>query len=100
MHPAKIIGHVVSTFKYPVMTGIKLLILQPTDWEGNPSEGDYLVAADAVGAGDGEFVFYVESMEAAMALDERPPVDASVVGIIDGVELDHSIYNGGREAKG
>ena len=48
---------------------------------------------DAVGAGAGEFVFYVKSREAALALSkenklsEIPPVDAAVMGIIDGVEL-------------
>jgi ethanolamine utilization protein EutN len=98
MHPAKIIGTVVATSKYESLVGLKLLILQPTDWERNPKD-DYLIAVDAVGAGEGEFVFYVESMEAALAFETRPVVDASVVGIIDGIFLDYELYNGGEKAK-
>lgn len=91
MHPAKIMGRVVATAKDPGLEGVKLLLLQPTDWEGNPLN-DYLVAADAVGAGDREFVFFVESREAAVAFEKVPPIDASVVGIIDGVNLDYNYY--------
>jgi ethanolamine utilization protein EutN len=97
MHPAKIIGTVVATKKYETLVGFKLLILQPTDWEGNAKD-DYIIAVDAVGAGEGEFVFYVESMEAALVFDSRPVVDASVVGIIDGIFLDYELYNGGEKA--
>lgn len=91
MHPAKIMGRVVATHKEENLQGVKLIILQPTDWEGNPL-GDYLVAADAVSAGYDEFVFFVESMEAAVAFPKVPPVDASIVGIIDGVQLDDEYY--------
>jgi microcompartment protein CcmK/EutM len=86
MHPAKVMGTVVATAKHPDMVGVKMLLLRPTDWDGNPQD-DYLVAADAVGAGDREFVFYVESREAAVAFDKIPPIDACVVGIIDGTHL-------------
>jgi ethanolamine utilization protein EutN len=97
MHPARIIGTVVATRKYESLEGLKLLILQPTDWEGNPRD-DYIIAVDAVGAGDDEFIFYVESMEAALAFETRPVVDASVVGIIDGIQLDYDLYNGGAKS--
>ncbi len=84
MLPAKVIGRVVATKKVESLTGIKLILLQPTDWEGNP-EGDYLVAADSVSAGYDEFVFYVEARDAAVAFPIAPPVDATIAGIIDGV---------------
>ncbi|MBA3064970.1 EutN/CcmL family microcompartment protein [bacterium] len=94
MNPAKVIGRVVATAKWETLKGIKLLLLQPTDWEGNPS-GDPIVAADGVGAGSGEFVFYVKSREACFSwltggkqvLSEMPPLDATVMGIIDGVDM-------------
>jgi ethanolamine utilization protein EutN len=91
MHPARIMGRVVATKKEPSLEGVKLLLLRPTDWDGNPQD-DYLVAADAVGAGDSEFVFYVESREAAVVFNAVPPIDASVCGIIDGVFLDRNLY--------
>lgn len=96
MHPAKVIGRVVATEKYPDLKGVKLILIRPTDWEGNPT-GDYIVAADAASAGCEEFVFYVESREAAVAFDQVPPIDASIVGIIDGLTLDDRYYK--RSAK-
>ncbi|MFH1352174.1 MAG: EutN/CcmL family microcompartment protein [bacterium] len=94
MHPAKVIGRVVSTQKWETLKSIKLLLIQPTDWNGHP-QGEPFVAADSVGAGAGEFVFYVKSREACFAwlkgdkqvLDEMPPLDATIMGIIDGVEI-------------
>ncbi len=85
MHPGKVIGRVVATNKYYNMKGMTLLLIQPTDWEGKET-GDPLIALDSVGAGAGEFIFYVQSREAAVVREEVPPVDASVVGIIDGVK--------------
>jgi len=94
MFPAKVMGRVVATMKWETLKNIKLLLLQPTDWRGHP-KGEPLVAADSVGAGAGEFVFYVKSREACFAwlkgdkqvLDEMPPLDATIMGIIDGVEI-------------
>lgn len=85
MHPGKVIGRVVATNKYHNMKGMTLLLIQPTDWDGKET-GDPLVALDSVGAGAGEFIFYVQSREAAVVREEVPPVDASVVGIIDGTQ--------------
>jgi len=94
MFAAKVVGRVVATTKWKTMEGIKLLLIQPTDWKGNP-KGEPIVAADSVGAGAGEFVFYVKAREACFqwlkgnkqVLDEMPPFDATIVGIIDGVEI-------------
>ena len=45
-------------------------------------------AVDTVGAGPGERVFYVTAREAAIALPDRAdsPVDAAIVGIVEGIE--------------
>ena len=86
MLPGKVVGRVVATKKVDSMKGLKLLIIQPTDWSGNP-QGDYIIAADSVSAGYDEFVFYVQSRDAAIAFPVVPPVDATVVGIIDGVQM-------------
>ena len=98
MLAGKVIGRVVATAKWKTIEGIKLLLIQPTDWKGKPA-GDPFVAADSVGAGSGEFVFYVKSREACFAwlkgdkqvLGEMPPFDATVMGIIDGVVLDENL---------
>lgn len=91
MFAGKIIGRVVATSKYESLKGRKLLLVQPMTWD-KKLKGDPLVAVDVVGSGSGEFVFYVASREAAVAcggtsLDDTPPIDAAIVGIIDGVNL-------------
>ena len=67
MQAGQVIGRVVASHKYETLEGAKLLLIQPLTWEKKPS-GDPLVAADTVGAGAGELVFWVAAREAAMAL--------------------------------
>lgn len=91
MQAARIVGRVVASRKYETLEGAKLLLIQPLDWDQTPM-GDPIVAADTVGAGAGEFVFWVAARDAAMAfggtnLKDTPPVDAAIVGILDGVNL-------------
>ena len=90
MFPARVIGRVVSTRQYETLKHEKLLICQPTDWE-NKDKGEPFIAIDCVGAGAGEFIMYVQSREAAFAFKKMPPVDAAIVAIIDGVDIDRSL---------
>lgn len=91
MQAARIVGRVVASRKYETLEGAKLLLIQPLTWDRRPY-GDPIVAADTVGAGAGEFVFWVAARDAAVAfggtsLKDTPPVDAAIVGIVDGVNL-------------
>ena len=88
MNLARVIGTVVATQKYEGLEGIKLLIVQPLDRDRRPA-GDPVVATDATAqAGPGELVFVIGGREAALALPETfVPVDHSVVGIVDEVDL-------------
>jgi len=91
MRAGIVVGRVVATKKVESLEGRKLLLIQPTDWEKKPT-GEVMVAVDTVGAGAAEFVFWVAAREAAVAcggtsLKDTPPVDAAVVGIIDGVNF-------------
>ncbi|MCL5773403.1 MAG: EutN/CcmL family microcompartment protein [Firmicutes bacterium] len=86
MFSGKIIGRIVCTRKDESLEGTKLLLVQPITWEGE-LKGDPLVAIDSVGSGANEFIFYVKAREAAVADPRVPPVDAAIVGIIDGVEV-------------
>ena len=90
MHPGKVIGRIVCSKKTPELEGLKLLLIQPTDWHGK-AEGDPLVAMDTVGSGAGEFIFYVQAREAAVTVPQIPAVDAAIVGIIDGVNLQEEL---------
>jgi ethanolamine utilization protein EutN len=83
MQLARVIGDVVATRKDESLVGIKLLVLQPLA-PGGENAGRTLVAVDAIGAGVGEQVFFVRGKEAAFPFyPVEPPVDASIVGIVD-----------------
>jgi len=78
-----VIGDVVATHKDQNLSGLKLLVLQPVDTNRQPN-GRTLVAADAAGAGAGEYVFFVRGREAAFPFyPVEAPVDAAIVGIVD-----------------
>ena len=83
MQLAKVIGHVVATRKDESLVGIKLLVIRPLTPDREPA-GRPIVAADAVGAGVGEEVFFVRGKEASFPFHPtEPPVDAGIVGIVD-----------------
>lgn len=86
MKQARVIGRVFCTNQSPTISGKKLLLVEPLDWESGKAS-DPIVAVDAVGAGAGETVFYVAAREAAVAFEDLPPVDAAVVGIVDGRQV-------------
>ena len=82
---ARIVGTVVATQKYEGLAGCKLLLVQPLD-HALRKTGDYIVAVDTVRAGYGDHIYFVNSREAALALEPWfVPVDAAIVGIVDEV---------------
>jgi ethanolamine utilization protein EutN len=83
MQLARVIGQVVATRKDEQLTGIALLVVQPISTDRQPV-GRALVAADSVGAGVGEYVFFVRGKEASFPFyPVESPVDAGIVGIVD-----------------
>ena len=83
MQLARVIGDVVATRKDESLSGITLLVVQPLTPERQPA-GRPLVAVDSIGAGVGEEVFFVRGKEASFPFYPiEPPVDASIVGIVD-----------------
>jgi len=85
MHFARVVGTVVCTIKVPSWIGQRLLMVEPTDPQGNAS-GRPLIAIDLVSAAPGQRVFYVRGREAANALPSPDnPADAAIVGIVDDV---------------
>jgi len=108
MKLAKVIGRVFCSRQCPSVDGRKLLLIQPLYWDDAQPWGDPLVATDCVGAGAGENVFYVQSREALHAFigydgetagkDRLPPVDAAILGIVDGYQTDGKLLSGGADA--
>jgi carbon dioxide concentrating mechanism protein CcmL len=94
MQIAKVRGTVVSTYKAESLRGIKFLLVQFMDEEGQPLP-KYEVAGDVVGAGINEWVLVSRGGAARKeaGMDGRP-LDAMVVGIIDTVNVaNRSLYS-------
>ena len=84
----RVAGTIVATRKDPRLEGFKLLLVKPVSPEGK-EESSYLIAVDTVGAGFKETVIVVSGSSARMAEGcKDKPVDASIVGIVDGLSLD------------
>jgi microcompartment protein CcmK/EutM len=84
---ARVIGNVVTTRKDDALVGLKLLLVQPVT-AARQATGRTLVAVDSVGAGVGEYVFFVRGKEASFPFyPTQPPVDAGIVGIVDHWDL-------------
>lgn len=87
MKLAQVIGRVFCSRQEAAMDKKTLLLIQPLRWEDQTPVGDPIVAADSVGAGSSEKVFWVASREAAVAFKDVPPIDAAVVGIVEGHQV-------------
>lgn len=87
MKLARVLGRVFCARQDASLERKTLLLIQPLRWEDETPLGEPIVAADAVGAGASEKVFWVASREAAVAFKDVPPVDAAVVGIVDGHQV-------------
>lgn len=91
MQIAKVRGTVVSTHKEASLTGVKLLLLQFIDEEGQVLP-TYEVAGDRVGAGIDEWVLVTRGSAARqMEGSEKRPIDAMVVAIIDTVTVENRL---------
>jgi ethanolamine utilization protein EutN len=88
MELAKVIGTVVATIKHESLVGVRLLLIQPEDHNGE-AVGPAIVAADPLQAGVGDTVKWITGREAALALPQSfAPVDCSIVSIVDAVFAD------------
>ena len=77
-----VVSHIVSTKKQEALIGSKFMEVRILE-NDIPTER-YIVAVDSVGAGIGETVLVTLGSSARLALtEERAPVDAVIVGIVD-----------------
>ena len=80
----KVIGTVVASRKEPTLSGLTLLLVAACDANGEVT-GAPVVAADAVGAG---VVLYASGSSARQTeTTNNRPVDATIMAIVDTVEL-------------
>ena len=87
MFLGRVIGNIWATQKYEALKSFKMLLVQPIN--ANYTEiGEPIIAIDTVGAGSGEIIFYITASEAVIPLPvDFAPVDASIVGIIDSINI-------------
>ncbi|WDV45091.1 EutN/CcmL family microcompartment protein [Clostridiaceae bacterium M8S5] len=87
----KVVGNVWATRKEEGLTGLKLLVVKPIDYYDDRPLNSF-VATDSVGAGIGDTVLVVKGSSARKTIEkDNAPIDASIIGIIDEIEIDKNI---------
>ena len=90
MDIGRVIGSVVATTRTAGLDGRSLRLVRPAT-ETEEDDGSAFVAVDRVGAGTGELVLIVRGSAArAAAGDDRADVDATIVAIVDRIDVDGS----------
>jgi len=90
MFLGRVVGSVWSTVKAPNLEGQRLLIVQPLSAELK-NTGKRLICTDATGAGAGELVYWCRGRESSFPfLPKEVPTDATIVGIIDSLDVNRT----------
>ena len=87
MQLARVIGTLVATRKDEKLEGLKFLVVQPINADGQKTSNT-LVAVDAVEAGVGEVVMIATGSSARQTvLTDRRPCDAVIMAVVDTWEV-------------
>ena len=91
MHFGKVVGTVWATQKDEKLENLKFLLLEQLGSRGEPSSS-YVVAVDAVGAGQGEVVLFATGSAARQTRNtDGRPADAVVMAIVDSWDIEGEI---------
>lgn len=83
----QVIGTVWATRKDPKLIGMKFLLVREMDLDGTPMK-TVVVAADAVGAGEGETVLVAQGSSGRQTeITDKKPVDAVIMAIVDRLDV-------------
>ena len=98
MRLGKVLGTVVASQKQGKLGGLKLLLVQDMNGEGQLRDSTR-VAADTVGAGVGETAICTSGSSSRFtSLTNDAPVDDIVVGIVDAIDLENRrVYDKDQE---
>ncbi len=87
MNLGKVVGTVVSTRKEPSLDGIRFLLVRLCDPAGKETSS-FVVSADAIGAGPGEYVLTAAGSSARQTtMTQNRPVDNVIMAIVDTWEV-------------
>lgn len=84
MELGKVVGQVVSTVRDDGLPNLTLLLVDIVDSKGKVTFPGQ-VAADTLGAGEGEMVLLVRGSSARLIMESKTPLDLSIIGIVDQV---------------
>jgi microcompartment protein CcmK/EutM len=84
MELGRVVGQVVSTVRDSGLPNLTFLLVDIVDAQGKVLLGGQ-VAADTLGAGEGEWVLLVRGSSARLILESKTPLDLSIIGIVDQV---------------
>lgn len=100
MQLGRVAGTLVASRKEALMSGMKFLVVAQID-EDNVETGSYVVAVDAVGAGEGEVVLYASGSSARQTeLTRDRPCDAVIMAIVDMWDVGGEVkYHKGEESR-
>ena len=88
---AMVAGTVVSSQRSDEIRGAKYLLVEACSGRG-AGTGDYHIALDCLGAGEGELVIFSQGSSARQTeISKNQPVDAIVAGIVDLVDEHGSV---------
>ncbi len=88
MFIGKVVGTVVSTMKDEKVANLKFQVVQELDEKGELRE-KYVVAADTIGAGQGDLVLFSQGSSARQTtLTDGRPIDAAIFAIIDSWDVE------------
>ncbi|WP_461614665.1 EutN/CcmL family microcompartment protein [Clostridium sp. Marseille-QA1073] len=83
----EVVGNLWATRKDENLSGFKFLVVRKLDSKGEKTDNT-IVAVDSVGAGIGDQVLIVSGSSARYVIgDKKAPIDATIVGIVDSLEL-------------
>jgi ethanolamine utilization protein EutN len=83
----EVVGNLWATRKDENLNGFKFLVVKKLDSKAERTDNT-IVAVDSVGAGIGDQVLIVYGSSARYVVgDKKAPIDATIVGIVDSVEL-------------
>ena len=83
-----VIGEIHSTINHPFYDGKKLLMVETTDFSGQP-DGGYVIAIDSALAGVGDRVMVLDEGNGARQVVDDPtaPVRSVIIGVVDHVSM-------------
>jgi ethanolamine utilization protein EutN len=90
----RMVGTVWATRKNPRLENFKLAIVRPYFWYNPSHDVEHVIAVDQVGAEVGQDVLVCVGQPGRwVAGDSRCPIEASVMAIVDSVEIERGTEN-------